>query len=61
MSDIADIEIVEFGFGIFVEHHDNMNSYVFYGGRQPKHFFGETAWMDAERYAGDKQLEKKYA
>jgi hypothetical protein len=28
-------------------------------GKRPKYFFGETAWMDAQRYAGDEDRKVK--
>jgi hypothetical protein len=54
-------DVVEFGFGIEVEHLDNMRSIVLDNGEFVKEFRGEFAWSNAERYAYDMTVKLQYA
>lgn len=55
-------ETLQFGWGVSVEHDDaNLISRVFDNGEKVKAYKGETAWMDAERYAYDLVTSRTYA
>ena len=54
-------EIIEYGYGIEAQHITNMQSLVVDNGKVIKLCKGETAWMDAERFASDLFFERQYA
>lgn len=55
-------ETLRYDFGICVLHDDdNLLSYVVDNGKTVKKFKGESAWMDAERFAEDMENKRMYA
>lgn len=55
-------EIRDFGLGVSVEHDDaNLMSRVLDNGKKVKVYKGETAWMDAERFAYDLVTKRVFA
>ena len=54
-------ERVDFGHGIHVIHISNMASTTYCDNELVKSFYGELAWMDAERLANDLMFERMYA
>lgn len=55
-------ETLQYGWGVSVEHDDaNLISRVFDNREKVKAYKGETAWMDAERYAYDLVTSRTYA
>lgn len=55
-----EIETVWFHNDIRVDHIDSMNSELFVGEYRRKAYYGETAWMDAERDGYDLAIERMY-
>lgn len=55
-------ETLTYNYNICVLHDDdNLVSYVVDNGKTVKKFKGESAWMDAERFAEDLEFERMYA
>lgn len=48
-----------YGHGVTTDT-DDMHGYVYRDGRKVKTFRGESAWMDAERYASDMATDIRY-
>lgn len=55
-------ETLQFGWGVSVEHDDaKLISRVFDNGKKVKLYTGESAWMDAERFAYDLTVSRTYS
>lgn len=55
------METTTYADGIIVAETDSISGVVKVGGKVVKEFQGETAWMDAERYAMDLALKRVYS
>jgi hypothetical protein len=55
------METKDYGNGIFLQVNQNGTLAIVWNNSENKKFRGETAWMDAERYANDLVFKVMYA
>lgn len=54
------VETIYFHDSVVVKHLDNMNSVLYVDAKRKQRYYGETAWMDAERDANDIAIKRKH-
>ena len=54
------METIYFHDSVVVKHLDNMNSVLYVDAKRKQRYYGETAWMDAERDANDIAIKRKH-